>query len=563
MKPNFDQPPNAASPDPSVTTDKTDQTLSYAKGAGRVDFRIFGPSLLIILTVAVPLSLDPSFGQVMVQNTHSFITKYFGWIFMWVPVLCLALILGLIIGRYGDIKLGDPDDKPEFSYFAWISMLFCCGVGSSSIVWGVCEPIYYLSAPPLGLEPGSIAAYETALALPIFHWGLSAWSIYAVSAVGLAYSLFVRKNPELRLSGACEGLIGRKAARSWGGVALEILVVIGSVGGFGASLGLGVPFVAEFVASSFNVPNNLWLKAGVIAVWTLIFSLSVFRGLARGMQYLSKLNIWLALGVLAFVFLAGPSLFTLETLTNSMGRLFNNFFALSFSIEPFNLAVDPEAGNSVRNSGFPQNWTVFYWCWWIALAPISGIFLGRISRGRTIRQALIGITVWGSFGCALTLGILGAYSIHLQYTGLLDVSALLNEYGTGPTAAKVLMHLPQAKFLVPVYILLAMVFLATTLDAAAFSLAAICTRSIRGDQQPARWHRLLWALVLGGFSMGILITGGDDSRSLQTVQTSAVAAGLPLLLGLAAMVWALLKNLKNYSQGHPEEQNAAGRNQEK
>lgn len=545
MKSNSDHESQDASDGrPPVPSAHNKEALQYAKGAGRVDFRIFGPALLIILAVAVPLALDPSFGRVMVQNTHSFITKYFGWVFMWVPVICLGLIVGLVLSRHGDIKLGEPDDKPEFSYFAWISMLFCCGVGSSSIVWGICEPIYYLADPPLGLAPGSVEAYETALALPIFHWGLSAWSIYAISAVGLAYSLFVCKNPELRLSGACDGLIGSGRGRAWGGVFLEILVVIGSVGGFGASLGLGVPFVAEFLAASFDIPNNLWLKAAVVTAWTAIFCMSVFRGLALGMQYLSKINIWLAFFVLAFVFLAGPTLFTLETLTNSMGRLFNNFFALSFSIEPFNLALDAGNHSAVRQSGFPQSWTVFYWCWWVALAPISGIFLGRISRGRTIRQTLIGITAWGSLGCALTLGILGAYSIHVQYTGALDVGALLAQHGTGPTAAKVLMHLPQAKYLVPVYVLLAMIFLATTLDAAAFSLAAICTKSISGNQQPARWHRLLWALTLGGFSMSILITGGDDSQSLKTVQTSAVAAGLPLLLGLAAMVWTLLKNLK-------------------
>ena len=520
------------------------KTDDYARGAGQVDFRIFAPSLLIILAVAVPLFIDPSFGQVMVQNTHTFITKYFGWVFMWVPVICLMLIVILIITRYGDVVLGDPGDVPEFSYFAWVSMLFCCGVGSSSIVWGICEPIYYIDGPPLGIEPRSLAAYEMALALPIFHWGLSAWAVYAIAAVGIAYSLFVRKNPELRLSGACEGLIGKKGSNTWAEVGLEILVVIGSIGGFGASLGLGVPFVAEFIAALFDIPNTLWLKAGVVAVWTSIFCFSVFSGLAKGMLYLSKINIWLALGVLGFVFLVGPTLFSLEAITNSMGKLFGNFFALSFSIEPLNMAVNPETRAVARGSGFPQNWTVFYWCWWVALAPISGIFLGRISRGRTIRQTLIGITVWGSIGCAITLGILGAYSIHLEYTGELAVSTILAAHGTGPTAAKVLMHLPYAKFLVPFYVTLALIFLATTLDSAAFSLAAICTKSIRGDQQPARWQRLLWALVLGGFSMSILITGGDDSQSLRTVQTSAVAAGLPLLIGLFAMVLALFKSLK-------------------
>ena len=527
-------------------TKKIKPVDEYAKGCGKVDMRIFAPSLAIILAVTIPLCFHPSLGQALVLSVRDFVIKNFGWLFLWVPVLCLGIIAWLSFGKYGDIKLGGPEEKTEFSSFAWISMLFCCGVGSSSIVWGVCEPIYYIDGPPLGLVARSRAAYEIALALPSFHWGLSAWAIYALAALGMAYSLYVRRKPALRLSTAAEGFLGSKNNNGLFSVFLEILVVIGSVGGFGVSLGLGVPFVAEFLSASFGLENNLWLKGAVIFVWTLIFSLSVFRGVAKGMQVLSKINIWLVIFVLAFVFFAGPTMFTLESLTNSVGLLFQNFFSLSFGLEPFKaVAQNPAAVEAAKSSNtFAQDWTIYYWCWWIALAPISGIFLGRISRGRTIRQVLLGITFWGSLGCALTLGILGAYSIHLEYTNVHDVSKMLSDFGTGPTAAKVLMTLPYSQFLVPVYIVLAMVFLATTLDAAAFSLAAICTKNIKGDEQPARWQRLLWALVLGGFSMGILITGGSDGQSLKTIQTSAIAAGLPLLIVLIAVVWALIKNLR-------------------
>ncbi len=515
----------------------------YAKGAGPVDWRIFLPSFIIILAVAIPLCIDPTMGATMVNKTQAFVTTYFGWAFMWVPIICFIMIFWLTFSHHGDVKLGEPDEQPEFSYFAWISMLFCCGVGSSIIVWGVCEPIYYIDTPPLGIEPRSIEAYQFAQALPIFHWGLSAWAVYAIAALGMAYAIFVRKTPSLRLSSATEGLLSRKQTQGPAGAALEVLVVIGSVGGFGTSLGLGVPFVAEFLASTFNVPNNLLLKGIVILFWTLLFSLSVFKGVAKGMQVLSRINVWLAFVVLAFIFLVGPTLFTLEAFTNSMGVLFNNFFSLSFSVEPFNMQVDGTTHEAVRQAGFPQWWTIFYWCWWVALAPISGIFLGRISRGRTIRQTVWGITFWGGFGCAVTLCVIGSYALHQQYTGAMDIAAMLKQYGTGATAAKVLMSLPLSGVMMWGYIFLAMIFLATTLDAAAFSLASICTRTLKGNEQPPRWHRMLWALALGGFSMGILITGGEGMQSLYTIQTSAVAAGLPLLFALGLMVLALIKNL--------------------
>lgn len=509
---------------------------SYAKGAGKIDYRIFIPALVIILGVAIPLSIDPKLGYSMVTAAHGFVTTHFGWLAMLVPAVSIVFLLYMIFGPYAHVKLGGPDEKPEFSTLNWVAMLFCCGVGSSIIVWGVAEPIYYLEGPPLGIEPMSVAAYSIAHALPTFHWGIHGWAIYTVGTLAIAYSVYVRRAHRLRLSTACEPVMGAHSRSGWG-AAVEVLVVVGTVGGYGTSLGLGVPFIATFFSKLLGVPDDLKLKAVVLIIWTAIFAVSAYRGLAKGMQILSRINLWLVVITLGFIFIAGPTLFIVDMSVNSLGQIFSNFINLTFSMEPYNFTVD-EAGVFTRKTGFPQWWPIFYWFWFIALMPVTALFIARISRGRTIRQVAFGVVVWASLGCFLILSILGGYSLYLQRTGELDVIGLLNSTSPGTTAATVLFHLPLAKLMVPLYALMAMIFLATTLDAASYALASICTKELKGDQQPTRNLRLTWALVLGCFSVGLLITGGEGA--LKTIQTSSVALGMPLILAWGALMASLL-----------------------
>lgn len=517
---------------------------SYERGTGRIDFRIFIPSICIILAVAIPLSIDAKLGAQMVNASFGFVTKYFGWLAMLIPPACIIYLLYLSFGPYGKVVLGSPGDKPEFSTLSWVAMLFCCGIGSSIIIWGVAEPIYYIDGPPLNLEPRSIAAYGIAHALPTFHWGIHGWAIYTVGTLAVAYSIYVRRAPRLRLSTSCEPLLGEARTKGRWGAAIEVLVVIGTVGGFGTSLGLGVPFIATMASQLFGVADSVAVKAMVLVVWTAIFGWSAYRGLNRGILVLSNINLVLVFVILLFVFVAGPSLFIVDSTVNSLYTMFSNFIALSFSMEPYNLAADATTGVWSRTQGFPQWWPIFYWFWFIALMPITALFIARISKGRTIRQVALGTMLWASLGCFIILSILGGYSLYLQYTGELDVAKILGENSPGTTAAMVLFHLPFAKLLGPIYIIMSMVFLATTLDSASYALASICTYEITGEQQPTRTLRLTWALVLGVFSIGILVTSGEDA--LRTIQTSSVVLGLPLIIacfGLAAsLVVALRKD---------------------
>ena len=228
---------------------------------------------------------------------------------------------------------------------------------------------------------------------------------------------------------------------------------------------------------------------------------------------------------------------------NSIGQIFSNFINLTFSVEPFNFKVVDEATHAIqRSGGFPQWWPIFYWFWFIALMPVTALFVARISKGRTIREVAVGVVLWASLGCFLILSILGGYSLYLQKTGAMDVIGLLNSTNPGTTAATVLFSLPFAKLMVPLYALMAMVFLATTLDAASYALASICTRELDGDEQPTRSLRLTWALVLGCFSVGLLITGGEGA--LRTIQTSSVALGMPLILAWAGLMVSFYISIK-------------------
>jgi BCCT family betaine/carnitine transporter len=514
---------------------------SYAKGTGKVDPKIFLPALGIILAVAIPLSYDAKFGYELVTKAHGFVTTYFGWLAMLVPAVSIIFLLYLAFGPYAHVKLGGPDDKPEFSTLNWVAMLFCCGVGSSIIVWGVAEPIYYIDGPPLGLEARSIAAYSIAHALPTFHWGIHGWAIYTVGTLAVAYSVYVRREPRLRLSTACEPVLG-KHSRGNLGSAVEVLVVLGTVGGYGTSLGLGVPFIASFLSMLLGVPDDTKLKAVVLIIWTAIFAVSAYRGLAKGMQILSRINLWLVIITLGFVFVVGPTLFITDMSVNSLGQIFSNFINLTFSMEPYNFTVDPATFDITRTGGFPQWWPIFYWFWFIALMPVTALFIARISKGRTIREVALGVTLWASLGCFLILSILGGYSLYLQKTGELDVAAILAATSPGTTAATVLFHLPLAKLMVPLYAIMAMVFLATTLDAASYALASICTKEIKGDEQPSRHLRLTWALVLGIFSIGLLVTSGEGA--LKTLQTSSVALGMPLILAWLGLMLSLIVALR-------------------
>jgi BCCT family betaine/carnitine transporter len=504
---------------------RSDTKEIEARMERQIEPRVFWPALTVILTLCFSAMAWPEASAVVVNNARNWVGYNFGWLYLFSGIACFGLLGWLSLGQFATVKLGRPDDEPEFSTFTWIAMLFCGGIGSSLTYWALLEPIYYLQTPPFALETGSAPAYEWAAMYGNFHWGISAWAFWAVPAIVIGYSYYVRRQPRLTFSMASQSVLGRHATGPLG-IAMDVAVMFGIIGGVGTSLGLGTPLIAAISAKILGIQQSVGLNLVILLIWTLIFGTSVYLGLERGIARLSNINTYLALLLVAFALVVGPTVFILNTFSNSMGLMMNNFFRMSLWTDP------------IAQDGFPQTWTVFYWAWWVAYAPMMGLFVARISRGRTFREIIFAMCFWGSVGCWAYFAVFGGYSLHLQVTGALDVSRLLTEVGPAETGATILASLPMSGVVLPTIVVVLFIFMATTIDSSAYILASVSTRELRADEEPARWNRVLWAVVLGLTAMMMLAIGG-----LEAIQASSIVMALPVLVSLFVLVWAFVKDL--------------------
>ncbi|MET3575616.1 BCCT family transporter [Bhargavaea ullalensis] len=496
----------------------------------KVDQFIFWAAIAVILAATVLLVAFRDTAEPYLDQIMSGITHRMDWAFQFLTIGLFILLIWLAFSRYGNIRLGE--GKPEFSTFSWGTMLFTAGMGTSIMYWSMVEPLFYFTGPPFGVEPGSQAAAEWAVTYGLFHWGISAWSLYAFPTVVIAYMYFIRKRPTLKLSAALSGVLG-KYSEGWIGKVIDILVIWSLVGGLGTSLGLGVPMVSAVVAKVFGFTPSLMMDAIIVILITVIYSSSAYLGLHKGIRKLSDLNIYLALALAIFVLIAGPTMFILTYFSNSFGMMLQNFLMMSFYTDP------------IGKSGFPQDWTVFYWAWFAATAPFMGLFVARISRGRTLRQLIMHMLLWGSIGGWIYFMVFGGYSMNLELEGILPLTDILNDQGGPAAVVAILDSLPLSAIVLPFFIILAVIFLSTSMDSATYVLAAIATKELSAGQDPARWHRMVWGTMLAVLTLGLLFVGG-----LRVVQTSAVIVSIPIYLFYLLMIVSLLRWLKqDYGPG--------------
>ncbi len=482
-----------------------------------IDKPTFFGALGLLLLVTVPLIVYPEQGAAWVGAARSFLTEQLGFLYLALGVGAGVFMLYIAFSDIGRISLGHPDDEAEFSTLSWAAMLFCAGIGSSILYWGTIEWAYYYQSPPFQVEGGTPEAARWAAAYGIFHWGPLAWSIYLIPAIPIAYFYYVRDRNVLKLSEALLPVLGEKKAHGKTGTVVDVLFVFGMLGGGATTLGLAAPLINEGAHELFGAPRNLVTQVFVLLLCTSIFGASAYAGLKAGIQRLSKINLWLALVLLAFVFVAGPTVFLANTGIDSLGRVLSNIVHMATWIEPFG------GFEGFESTHFPQDWTIFYWAWWLAFAPSVGLFIARISRGRTIRQMVVGSIFYGTLGCFLFFMVLGNYGLYLQLSGEVDVIHILNN--ESPTAAifAILGSLPLRYLVIGTYTLLAIIFTATTFDSISYILASAVQRRIDGE--PLRWNRLFWAFALSFMPITLLLLGG-----LETLQTASIVGGAPLLV---------------------------------
>lgn len=437
----------------------------------------------------------------------------------------LILLVYIAFSKYGQIKLGT--EKPQFSTGSWIAMILTAGLGSATVYWAFTEWAFYFNSPGLNVETGSREAYEFGLSYNFFHWGINAWAIYCIAALPIAYHFYVRKNKGLSLSSVISDITGINSKGPFGKI-VDIIFIFTCLGGLSITLGLSVPLLSQGIASILNIESSFTIDLILILIISIIFSLSSYLGVEKGIKRVTNLNTVFALVFIGLIFLIGPSIFIMKSTTNGLGLMLQNFIHM-------NLFTDP-----IENGSFPNDWTIFYWLYWITYAPFMGIFITRISRGRTIKSLILNMLISGSAGCWIFFGVLQNFSMDQHIRGIVDVAGRLDNDGGNQAIIDLLNTLPLPGFFIVFFVVLSVLFLASTLDSASYTLAATATRDLKDHEDPAPLHRLFWCLVtiLAPLTMIFI------KAPMETVKTAAIVTAIPLIFVLLIMIYGWLKWMK-------------------
>ncbi|KKM11654.1 L-carnitine/gamma-butyrobetaine antiporter [Clostridiales bacterium PH28_bin88] len=486
----------------------------------------FGAASITLLIVLYMIIFEKS-TTVVVSNLFNFFTDQWGWAYIWATMICFGVMMWLAFGKYSQVKFGGPDAKVEFSTFSWIAMFFCSGIGTSLLAWASKEWYYYYISPPFGIEAKTAEAADIAAAYPIYHWGILGWVIYGIMAFPIGYAYWNRRQGSLRFSTACSGVIGDKNANGIFGKFIDFLLIFGLVGANATSLGSGTPMLAESVSRLLNIPHTFTVDIWVVVIWTAIFTTSVTLGLKKGIKVLSDINVIAVFILLGIVFVVGPKWFMINTFTDSVGIIIQNFFRMSFYTDP------------VGRSMFPQWWTVFYWAWYFAYAPYMGIFIARVSRGRTFREVVLGVLIGGTLGTSIFFMIFGNNALYQQLTGGFDFIGTVSSSGDAAAILGALMVLPLSKIILIIFTFVGFVYSATTIDSSAYSMATVSSKELKFGQEPAWFNRMFWALISGGVALVVMNIGG-----LTPVKTTSLVVAFPILIFVLVALWSFFKHLK-------------------
>ncbi|HEX5534726.1 MAG TPA: BCCT family transporter [Actinomycetales bacterium] len=489
----------------------------------RLDKVVFGTAAGVTLAFVAVGALMPRRLQSGAETVLGGIISAFGWAFVLAATGFVVLAVWLALSRFGHIRLGRDEDRPEFSRRSWIAMMFSAGMGIGLMFYGVTEPIsHYLTPPVAGVEPGTAEAARQAMNYTMFHWGLHPWSIYAVVGLALAYSSY-RKGREGGFSAAFVPLLGSGGQGRQGATrAIDVLAIFATLFGSATSLGLGALQINGGMNEVFGVKLSASVQIIVIALLTLCFVISAVSGVQRGIKWLSNTNMAIALLLLAFLFVVGPTIFILELMPAAGGNYLIALPQMSFRTGAFG------------GHAWLAQWTIFYWAWWIAWTPFVGAFLARISKGRTIREFVMGVVIVPTVVSLVWFSILGGTAISLQRSGRADIAAA-NAQSQEKALFAVLQQYPLASVTSVVVVVLVAIFFISGADAASIVMGSL---SSSGAEHPRRRITIVWGVLTGAVAAVLLLAGG-----LQGLQTVTIIAAAPFLLIMVAMCVALVRDL--------------------
>lgn len=499
--------------------------------------RVFYPAAAVILTV-VGLSIAmPTQMSSWIQTANDTVVGGLGWYYVLLTFGFVIFCGWLAFSRFGDITLGKDGEAPEFGMFSWFAMLFSAGMGIGLMFWGVAEPLNHFNSPPPGTEGSAGELATAAMGRTFLHWGVHAWAIYVVVGLAVAYAVHRRGLP-VSVRWALEPLLGDRV-KGWLGDLIDVIAIVGTLFGVATSLGFGVSQVGaglQFMGVGGNTP---WLQVALIAGITVIATASVASGLGTGIKWLSNINLGLAAFLLVFIIIVGPTLFLFRESVAATGYYLQNFLSMSFDTMPY----QGQAGED-----WLGGWTTYYWGWWMSWSPFVGIFIARISRGRTVREFIGGVLLVPTLLTMLWFVALGGTALFREVMGAGGIIDPENGVSTDTALFQMLENLPGGPILSGLALLMIVVFFVTSSDSGSFVVDMIATG---GSPNPPMWSRIFWAVLEGAIAAALIIAGtaGDDPQGgLAALQTMAILVAAPftivMILSCVALVMALSREHK-------------------
>jgi len=497
---------------------------------------VFVVSVVLCGGIGIWGVIDPDSMTGAAQALTGFALDSLDWFFLLLTTGFVALAVLLAASPYGNIKLGHDDDKPEFSTPSWIAMLFAGGMGAGLLFWGAAEPMYHYYSPP-GMEGETPAAAREAMIITNLHWGLHAWSIYAVCALVIAYFVFRKDAPSLISTPIRWAFRGTPGLSTWANTA-DVLGVLAVIFGLAGSLSMGTLQVRAGLAEVFGVEPTTTISIYILLALAVCFFTSASTGVDKGIKILSNINMAVAIALMLYLMFVGPTRFIMESFTTTIGDYFSSLIDVSFRLFPYDGLTEWTAG-----------WTLTYLIWWLAWGPFVGIFIARISRGRTIREFMVGVVLVPTMFSMLWFAVFGGSGFYIEFYGPGGLADLVFEDVTKALFA-LFNYFPLSDLLGVTALFLIFIFLVTSADSGTFVVSMMTTD---GNLNPPTPHKLVWAVIISAITVGTLFTG-----SVTVAKAMAITGAIPFSLILIVQIIGFLRTLRE-DEAAARERTAAAR----
>ncbi|ELR64875.1 Choline-glycine betaine transporter [Photobacterium marinum] len=513
---------------------EVDVLLPDENPAAKNDKTLITISLVFVFATIALLMQYPDKSQEVAKGLFHGLTNNIGSMVQLFGFLAVCIVLFVGSSKFGSIKLGE--GKAEYSDMSWLFMFICAGLGSATMYWAFMEWAYYYNGIGLNIPAQSNESLRSSLSYVFFHWGITPWAIYALASIAMAYHFHVNKSKGLNLSSLVASILGLDENSNISrliGRALDLTFLFATFGGLILTTTVTIGTVSTGFASLFNIENTFLLKAVLLAFVTLTFTLSSYIGISEGLQKIAHMACGMTFVFGLIVLCLGDTSFIVDFFVNSLGLSLSNFVEMSLFTDVTN------------NGTFNKDWTVFYWLYWITYTPGVSIFVTRISKGRTIRQVIFGLIAGGCAGCWFFFGSLSGYAVDMFNSGVINSPEILTSVSGDLAIAQLIANLPMGTVLSVFYFLLMMVFLASHLDATAYTVAAVSTQGLKQGQDPTRALRLFWCIMLSLLPLAMLYI----NASLSTLKTAVTLTAAPFIVVLILCILGLKKFLSGHNFG--------------